>query len=590
MQNKEDSFIDHLLIREEEKYSEPYYENNNIYSNEEVDNFENYEESEDWQEKIKSFYEQLEDINKGEDGEEINDRNELYIEPKDEFSEIGGINEEDRAYITEVQNLLQKIKSEREKLSPVSLRVDEGSTNLNNNNDDSYDNQEDNYDRTNHASSLNNVIPATMGENQKEANTELFSPRDISELIEESNRLLREEFSFLTPKSYDKVITNNNNNEWNLEGNDYRSKLENEKIQKSSSPQKKLILRPVTPYFIGSSTFTFEDNEEEYNNKSFGKDIKSKESFTSPINIKDLEESISKPPPTPYNEPTPVYRSTNTTPRPMYSVGNGDNEEGMIFTKLSPQQLNEVKFQDIIRDLTKSTERLLSFSPENKDEKSFLSNYFISPMVSSTPPGYSTPFHYDSPTTTKGIFQFASPIQREDIGVQTPPSIEQYRHEIHGEKDYDVSKKQNLTPNEIINSIRRNREMKRNPSKGVNTAVKTLTVAPVNNNMIEKKSYLPNRSKSPIPYKSSPSKLNSRDVSKSPTRPKKTVEVEESLVPYSQVRHLQKGTGTSPGYNHSTIDWYLNLCSDKYSRRPTTPEKRNKVRYVGLKRQGRVNL
>ncbi|EFC43321.1 predicted protein [Naegleria gruberi] len=43
--------------------------------------------------------------------------------------------------------------------------------------------------------------------------------------------------------------------------------------------------------------------------------------------------------------------------------------------------------------------------------------------------------------------------------------------------------------------------------------------------------------------------------------------LEESFIPYSGVRHLQKTT-----YNHSTIDWYLNLCSNKYSRTPSTSQ------------------
>jgi len=51
----------------------------------------------------------------------------------------------------------------------------------------------------------------------------------------------------------------------------------------------------------------------------------------------------------------------------------------------------------------------------------------------------------------------------------------------------------------------------------------------------------------------------------------------EAVVPYSDVRHLQQDTQGM--YNHSTIEWYMNLCGDKYSRHPN--KKTKEVKWVG---------
>lgn len=50
-----------------------------------------------------------------------------------------------------------------------------------------------------------------------------------------------------------------------------------------------------------------------------------------------------------------------------------------------------------------------------------------------------------------------------------------------------------------------------------------------------------------------------------------------SPIPYSDVRHLHK---TSNKYNHSTVDWYLNLCGGKYQR-DISPSK-TRIRWVGM--------
>ncbi|KAG2391797.1 hypothetical protein C9374_013282 [Naegleria lovaniensis] len=82
--------------------------------------------------------------------------------------------------------------------------------------------------------------------------------------------------------------------------------------------------------------------------------------------------------------------------------------------------------------------------------------------------------------------------------------------------------------------------------------------------------------------RSSSSSPNYDNISTSSISPKRRTVTKKSnnasdnkTIPYSEVRHLQKQT-----YNHSTIGWYLNLCSDKYSRTPQPSEKSSSVKWV----------
>lgn len=64
--------------------------------------------------------------------------------------------------------------------------------------------------------------------------------------------------------------------------------------------------------------------------------------------------------------------------------------------------------------------------------------------------------------------------------------------------------------------------------------------------------------------------------------------VVHTKIPYSHVRHLQNlnRSSNTGGYNHSTIEWYLNLCSSKYDRHSSMKDlnksDRVKVRWVGF--------
>jgi hypothetical protein len=61
---------------------------------------------------------------------------------------------------------------------------------------------------------------------------------------------------------------------------------------------------------------------------------------------------------------------------------------------------------------------------------------------------------------------------------------------------------------------------------------------------------------------------------------------EKAPIPYSDVRHLNQNY--EGNYNHSTIDWYLNLCGGKYQRTPSPERDRNvRVKWVGMQKNGR---
>jgi hypothetical protein len=60
----------------------------------------------------------------------------------------------------------------------------------------------------------------------------------------------------------------------------------------------------------------------------------------------------------------------------------------------------------------------------------------------------------------------------------------------------------------------------------------------------------------------------------------------KASIPYSDVRHLN--ASKDGNYNHSTIDWYLNLCSTKYQRTPSPMRQdKVKVKWVGLRKNFR---
>jgi hypothetical protein len=67
--------------------------------------------------------------------------------------------------------------------------------------------------------------------------------------------------------------------------------------------------------------------------------------------------------------------------------------------------------------------------------------------------------------------------------------------------------------------------------------------------------------------------------------------IKKTPIPYSDIRHLNSHKNRLDGYNYSTIDWYLNLCSQKYERTPS-PHKREevKVKWVGQRKTYRSTI
>jgi len=66
---------------------------------------------------------------------------------------------------------------------------------------------------------------------------------------------------------------------------------------------------------------------------------------------------------------------------------------------------------------------------------------------------------------------------------------------------------------------------------------------------------------------------------------RKSLNKSTTFIPYSDVRHLQSRGAESTSYNHSTMHWFLNLCSEKKMKQPSNKKKR--VAWVGLSSNGR---
>ncbi|KAF0980242.1 hypothetical protein FDP41_013456 [Naegleria fowleri] len=216
-----------------------------------------------------------------------------------------------------------------------------------------------------------------------------------------------------------------------------------------------------------------------------------------------------------YNHPSEKYREINSSTPSGYernyspSIKNEVIKSTITKKESAPKDLDTIGFQDIIRSLNESQQSILNIS--HSREKSSASSYTDNNTMHSA-----TPNKTDSSVPT---------LLMDDTEMLLSPIFHESNHSPTLTNKYNTT-----TPPRHTSSVNRSSNSSPNHDN-----MSTNSISPKRRSSITKKS---------------------------------TSTSDNKVIPYSDVRHLQKQT-----YNHSTIGWYLNLCSDKYSRTPQPSEK-----------------
>lgn len=244
------------------------------------------------------------------------------------------------------------------------------------------------------------------------------------------------------------------------------------------------------------------------------------------------------------------------------------------------EQLENVTFGDIIRDITDTTERIKALSPQRGTQPELSNSSSISTPSRSQFGSFS---FAEQPTSVSNLL----------FGQTKSSSVESSDDEEMIDKRLEIQELlRQLAHHSVDGSVTQNHSGQ-NLREGVSPREQILA----KNDSATQHTSLSNVHDHGI-HEFDPAKhYFYSDLNTAHTFPnrrtssphhRKGNRVVHTKIPYSHVRHLQSPNRSSNtgGYNHSTIEWYLNLCSSKYDRHSSPKDLHKsdkvKVRWVGF--------
>jgi hypothetical protein len=467
------------------------------------------------------------------------------------------------------------------------------------------------------------------------------SNKDIQALIEESNRLLKEEFS-------DLAMQNDKLREYNIsprfgedEPKDFKSPVVERKTYVSKSPfmifsqtttcSKSPLIRASTEPRL-TTTPSYEQSLSEINKifphllqdientrveqqkkspRNYSSSTRSDLSYSPPLTSKAAEGLA----PLKSGSPIRLFGEELEHETPRYRLIDDDNDHDDRYEHSTPKHsesyqspaktLDNVSFQDIIRQMDETTEHIMQMSPSTSTEMTRTNDMLIYEQERKRDDYQNVRLNFPSSFTGESTSSYIA------TGTLSPTAqaIANNLHKI----DYYSPRQQQQQQQQHYNGKSPRKDVNQTPPQRLEQRYQS----PLSSEKIHKRQYEVERDVSPLrrgngqmirsppKAKASPSPRKRVTKIESPGKKREVIEDEEAEIdlyedvekrrkkkgkekapiPYSDVRHLNQHR--EGNYNHSTIDWYLNLCNTKYVRTPSPPEKNMKVKWVGMQKNGR---